>query len=169
MKYNAAVTDAFSSRRNPIVTFPLKPLTETNASLVASLFGGGRDRGRTHLFTSDSFRCVFWRSSLYLVRQLHNYKLKQSKATGFGLFVLRPSSGYLPGLNKGQDLEPFYRVYRQCLSYIMYYPHKNFWSLPTKSYKQTHVSFTYTLLTILCILSPRLCRLIFLYFILSIW
>jgi hypothetical protein len=55
----------------------------------------------------DSFRCVFWTSSLYLVHQLRNYKLEQSKATGFGLFVPRPSSGSLPGLREGQDLELF--------------------------------------------------------------
>jgi hypothetical protein len=32
----------------------------------------------------------------YLVRQLHNYKLKQRNATGFGLFVPRPSACSLP-------------------------------------------------------------------------
>jgi hypothetical protein len=47
-------------------------------------------------------------SSFYLVRQLHNYELKQNKATGFGLFVPRPSSGSLPGLRKGQDLDLFF-------------------------------------------------------------
>jgi hypothetical protein len=54
------------------------------------------------------FSCLYSSSSFYLVRQLHNYKLKQSKATGFGLFVPRPSSGSLPGLRKGQVLEPFF-------------------------------------------------------------
>jgi hypothetical protein len=51
--------------------------------------------------------CI-WISSFYLVRHSHNYKLKQNKATGFGLFVPRPSSGSLPSLRKGQDLEPLF-------------------------------------------------------------
>ena len=37
-------------------------------------------------------------SSFYLVRPLHNFKWKQRKTNGFGLFVPRPSSGSLPGL-----------------------------------------------------------------------
>jgi hypothetical protein len=48
-----------------------------------------------------------------LFRQLLNYELKLSKATCFGLFVRWPSSGSLPGLGKGQDLEPFFT---ECVS-----------------------------------------------------
>jgi hypothetical protein len=55
---------------------------------------------------------------LYLVYQLHNYELKQSKATGFGLFVPRPSSGSLPGLRKGQDLERFLQSVSMLITYL---------------------------------------------------
>jgi hypothetical protein len=58
------------------------------------------------------------RSLFHLVRQLHNYKLKQRKATGFGHFVPRPSSGSLPGLRKGQDLEPFLQSVSMLIIYL---------------------------------------------------